>query len=431
MRCIVCDSDKWKNVDHWRGTPLELVKEHGAGMAQCEECGFVSYPNKYQSYEAIKAYYRTAYRPAPNVQNLCSGERKLHYHEVVLRPWIEQWKSAERPPVIGEVGSAMGMFLSWMKQQIPQAEVHGTELTTSYRRVAKHEFGIDLVEELPEKKYDMIASYHVLEHQMDADWWLAAYAKMLSEQGVIYLSTPIWFREATNFGSQGFDLDYYWHPDHINCWSQEHLELIIWKAGLEIIYKNDNIYGNTYILRKLQGEPAHKPELALPGVYAKRGEDLLRCWRHIQSNETDLAIEAYPNCPAAWINHYELNRAKLDKDKKALSEFLNSAVKACPNTADTLTLAADVNVRYEEFKNAIALFKQALKRKPNNPTLLFGLANCFRQIALKTKNEDEKMAALNESLAIMKHARATSIELANQATSWIYHDYSLIPIGGE
>ena len=193
MRCPACNGTEWKNVDQYRVKP--------EGMSACQNCFFVSYPKKYKTEEEIKEYYRKEYRQPPTAANLFSGERKLYYHEVILKPLIEEWKAQGlTKPVVGEVGSAIGMFLNWMKIKMPEAEIHGTELTTSFRRVAFHEFGIQLNEEFDfTRRYDLVVSYHVLEHQLDPDIMLARYAHTLSERGVMYLSTPVWFREATNF----------------------------------------------------------------------------------------------------------------------------------------------------------------------------------------------------------------------------------------
>ncbi len=423
MRCFVCDGTEWTNVDKYR------MKPHG--MSMCNGCGVVSYPKKYKTEEEIKAHYRTGYRPAPNAMNLFSGERKLYYHEVLLAPLLEEWKKAGVKPVIGEIGAAMGLFLSWIRHKVPGCQVSGTELTTSFRRVAFHEFGIELTEEFDfSKKYDLIASYHVLEHQTDPDIWLRRYAEALSPSGVLYLSTPIWFREATNFGQAGFDLEYYWAPDHINCWSEEHLEQVIRRAGLAILHKNDNIYGNTYILKQDdQIKPIDK--LWDVNAYENTMEKMITCWKAIEENDTALAIATYPNCPKAWVHHYELERGRFHKDSAALASFLEQAIAACPNTADTLTMAGDIYTRYEKFQEAYKLFERALRRKPNNPTILMAMSNCIRQTALREKDEKERIVLLKEALRILERVRETSVELSNQATSWMYHDQSLIPMENE
>lgn len=267
MRCFICDeTNKWKNVDNFRMKSQKLnektKKLEPVGMEICMSCGVVSFPSRYQSPEAIKEYYRNSYRAAPSSAGLFTGERKLQYHEFFLKPLFESWKEAGiTKPVIGEIGSAFGMFLNWVRGKFPEADLHGTELTKTYRRIAYHEYGLKLEEDFDtSKKYDLIVSYHVLEHQVDPDKMLKQYADCLKETGVFYLACPIWFREIANGASvPGFDLDYYWAPDHINSWSEKHLEYLIAKAGLEIVYKNDDIYGNTYILKRTTKE-AVKPE---------------------------------------------------------------------------------------------------------------------------------------------------------------------------
>jgi hypothetical protein len=86
MHCPVCRNTepKWKNVDHVR------IKK--SGMHMCEHCGFFTYPDRIKSKEEILAYYRTGYRPGPQVNNLFTGERKLQYHERFLGPLFEEWK---------------------------------------------------------------------------------------------------------------------------------------------------------------------------------------------------------------------------------------------------------------------------------------------------------------------------------------------------
>lgn len=423
MRCPVCENQEWENIDH--------LRESKQGMAMCTNCGFVSYPQKYKSEDEIREHYRKEYRPAPSVKNLYTSERKIWYHEHFLRPMIEEWKKAGVKPLIGEVGSAFGLFLSWMKEQL-ECEVHGTEWTTTFRRVAAHEFGINLAEDFDFKRsYDLIVSYHVLEHQLDPDVWLKRYADALNANGMIYLSTPVWFREAVNFGTSGFDLSYYWHPDHINAWSEQHLEEIIRKAGLKIILKDTVVYGNTYILSKSQGEEIPPAKVFDRKKYLDIVARIQKCWQLIQSNETALAIEAYPNCPAAWINHYELNRAKLHGNELEVAKFMQAAVNACPNTTDTLMLVGDIHRRCESYEKAYQFFEKAEKSKPNNPTMLMAMSDSLRQQALRIKEEPRRTDLLKRSIELQKQIRAVSMEVAPQAISWIYHDFAQIPMEGE
>ena len=133
MQCPICRSadSKWKNVDTFRAKP--------EGMAMCEHCGFISYPERYKSKAEIFEYYKKEYRAAPTINNIYTGERKIQYHGHFLGDLFNEWKKQKRKDiVVVDIGSAFGMFLNWVKHQLPNAEVLGVELTTSFVRNAWH-----------------------------------------------------------------------------------------------------------------------------------------------------------------------------------------------------------------------------------------------------------------------------------------------------
>lgn len=412
---------QWENVDQYRTKKV--------GMHMCKSCGLVQYPSKYKSKEEIKEYYRKNYRPGPQVNSLYTGERKLQYHAYFLAPLFKEWQDRGLvAPVIGEVGSAYGIFLNWMKQQFPNADIQGTELTESYRRVAYHEFGLKLGEELDKnKKYDMLATYHVLEHMLDPHKELEDYYTMLKDDGVLYLSVPIWFREANNSAMPGFDVEIHWAEDHINSWSEEHLEHMITRAGFKIHMKNDNIYGNTYILKKHLPNQAPCPEFKVD-EYKEKIKKLWALHGYLQEADTVKAIETWPNCPTAWMSHYEYNRQKFHKSPEDLKAFFKKAKESCPNSADVLLLIGDIQTRYEQYSDALATFHEAMKRKPNNDNILMGISNCYRMMAHKSKDEKEKERLLRESINVLRFLMNVSTQSLAQAISWSYQDQAQLPI---
>ena len=232
MRCINCNANEWENVDFARLKP--------SGMCMCKSCGMVSYPSKWQSYGEIKNHYRKAYRNPPTSQNLFTGQRKLSFHNVFLQDVFKKWSENNlgRPNVF-EVGAAYGLVLNWLRGMYPGGSFGGTEWTTSYKRNAKHEFKLDLVDDFDtSKKHDLIISYKVAEHQLDVDQELAKYAEHLTDNGYLYISVPTWFDSANNFGLSGFDIEYYYDVNHINVWTREIFEGILQRAGFEIIKKD-------------------------------------------------------------------------------------------------------------------------------------------------------------------------------------------------
>ena len=418
MRCPVCDGKDWKNVDELRLKP--------ENMEQCQGCGFISYPKSYKSEKEIIEYYKNDYRPAPQVANLFTGERKLQYHAANLKNLFDQWKKeGKTKPVIGEVGAAYGLLMNWIKQIFPEAEVHGTELTQTFKRVGWHEFNLNIEDELPkDTEFDLIISYHVLEHQMDPDKKLKEYADMLKDDGVFYLSCPVWFRDATNSAVGGFDIEYYYHPDHINVWSPEHLQWIIHKAGLAMTWKNDCTYGDTYLLEKT-AKSYEQPKFEKKKYY-DIAENIYKSWKFIQENKTKEAIEAYPNCPAAWINHYEHNRKKYHEDQEEFAKFIKDSTDICVNSADMLIFCADILSRYERYDDSQKLLEKAVKIKINNPSILFGIANCFRGRAKKLMDQKAKDEQLKNSISVLRFIMSTSTEMMPQAITWAYHDESLL-----
>jgi len=425
FRCPVCETvGNWKNVDQYR------IKPEGTHM--CQTCSFVSYPEKYKTEEEIKEYYRKNYRSVPDAKSVKTGERKVQYHDFFLTPLFNGWKEQgiDRP-VIGEVGSAIGMFLNFCKQKFPQADINGTELTSTYIKVAFFEYGIRLEEDFDfTKKYDLIASYHVLEHQLDPDIMLKKYADCLKDDGVFYLSAPVWFKAMHCDGVNSFDLEYYWHPDHINAWSEKHLEWIIHRAGLEVVYKNDEVYGNTYILKKGDSSMAKPQWSVADGVeFMRKAKDV---WIHLQQHESKKAIELYRNCVSAWIHHYEINRNHFHNNRAELDTFIKSMVEACPNSADALMFAGDIMSRYEKNDEAIKYLQLALKKKPNSPETIMAIAQAYRQKAFKEKDLSLRAKYVKLSLDALDFIRNTSMEMHDKAMTWMFHDYTLldVPKGG-
>ena len=88
MRCLICESNDWENVDEHR-----VIEK---GMSICKNCGFVSYPSLWKSEEDIKKYYQEDYRKPPIAGNLFSGQRKLYYHEAFLAPLFKEWREIDK-----------------------------------------------------------------------------------------------------------------------------------------------------------------------------------------------------------------------------------------------------------------------------------------------------------------------------------------------
>lgn len=438
MRCCICDStDKWENVDKYRMKPTRL--ENGdivpVGMSICNGCGFVSYPSLWKTEEEIKKFYRTKYRPMPTGNNLYSGQRKIHFHTAFLQDLFQKWENeGKTSPKILESGAAIGLVLHWIKQLVPGADVTGTELTTTYRRVAKHEFGINLTED-PDftKKYDLIISYKVAEHQLDVDKYLRRCVESLSDDGVFYIGVPTWFESASDFGKGGFDLEYYYDTSHVNVWTLNNFRQLLKKIGLEVIKEDHEMYDSSFLCKRndsLMGEPR---SYDLPEKNKDSMDKMKKANLAFIEQKYDEAINLWKNYPAAWVSMIEKYRREFFEKgwDWIVQNPLKDAINYCKSSPEILILAAELAIRSENYDSAIKYIETSLQKRPENPPSLIQLITVMREFALRASSESERIHYWKEAVKIAKHLKLVSLQHARESQDFIFQFSSQIPVEGE
>lgn len=432
MRCPICDNtDKWENVDQYR--------EKEQGMHICNGCGFVGYPLKYMSEDEAKAYYEKDYRKPPTFGNLTTGNRKLQMHAKFLDETFTKWQEDKKEnPVVCDIGAAYGMFLNWVKSNFPKAELNGTEFAQAYRRTSFHEYGIELTKDFDKtKKYDLIASFKVAEHQLDPDKRLREYVECLKEDGLMYVSVPTWFGKMTNFGLGGFDLEYYYHPDHINVWSKRLFEILLKKVGLEIVKFDGVLYDETYLCKRNDSLMSENIQYEDPNKIKEDLKNIKTAWDLYKKRDMAGAIKAFPNFFEAHQANYELSRKNPHEKKEQMpleyiiKNHLDPCKAACGESLDFLRLAVDIHMRYDDFRKAIEYIERSLSLRPNNTPFLTALSHCYRELALRSKEPKAKLDYLNESRSVWKYIRTIDVQSKGEATNWIYQLSSEIPTPNE
>ncbi len=406
------------------------------GMSLCKSCGFCSYPSLWKSDEDIKKHYRTAYRLPPNASNFFTGQRKTHFHAHFLADTFKEWTAkGKATPKVFEVGAAYGLALAWMRQAYPGCEIAGSELTTSYRRNAWHEFGIKLEEDFDKtKKHDLIMSYKVAEHQLDVDLRLREYAESLTEDGYLYISVPTWFDTACNFGLPGFDLEYYYSPDHVNSWTRSIFENILQRAGFEIIKKDYVIYDSTYLCKRNDANrdlPIFKED---PVEIENKMIRLKKAFLAIQENGGyDEAIKQWPDYPQAWTHKIEAQRKAMFEKGWAYikNEFIESMLKHCSHTVSVWNACADLAMRAKEWPDAIKYLECALKSNPENPSSLQMMMNCMREMALKALDDKEKIHYFRQARDVSRHGKMISKQHFKEFVDHEYLFNSQLPMPEE
>lgn len=427
-RCIICDGiGHWKNIDEYRFKPQN--------MAICSHCGFVSYPLQWKSEEEIKKYYRSEYRQPPTVQHLYSGQRKIHFHHNFLAPLFEEWKKEGREEiVISEIGAAFGLFLKWVKHNFPKAEVSGTELTLTYRRVAYHEYGITLTEDFDfTKQYDLITSYKVAEHQMDVDKKLIAYKECLKPNGLFYISVPTWFEVMQDHGSSTFALDNWYHPNHINTWSRKLFETLLKKVGLEIIKEDHIMYNDTYLCKRNDELMKEKRVYEDWNSILERMGNIKKAAEAMEEGRYADAMGHWPNFPIAHMKFYEANRNPFHQEGFDWIEanVIQRMVKECPQSVDSNFMAADICMRYSRWDSAIDYLGKSLDMVPLNNSALQNLAQCFRQKSIQALDLNSKYGLLIEARNMCRKLQEVSLQNIPDAITWAFHDNAHLPMPNE
>jgi len=408
----------------------------------CTSCGFVSYPEKHRKKADVIEYYRTKYRGTPpKVHNLFTGQNKLHYHEWFLQDLVKEWvEQGKKDPVICDTGAAFGLFLTWWRNvrdkdgapAFPNAQLFGTELTTTFRRVAYHEYGQLLTEDFDDsKQYDFISSYKVAEHIYDVDEELARYKAALKPGGRLYISVPVWFHRMHNFGAQGWDIEYYYHPDHCNVWSTGHFERLLAESGFKVLKRDYDVYDATYLCEVGEDTPA-TPALAPQQVKAAL-EAIKRAHDHAQHREFDAAITVWPNFAVGRRAAYEYRRAEYHK--KGYAAIREAVIKPWleldPLGYDGLAFAADVALRYKQFDEAEHYCKTALNGRPIHEVFLTQLGNIYRTKAHAAATEHERQQAIVNARECARLQKKHCLAGFQNAVTWIYNDCAQLPIPGE
>jgi|GEM_PF-7118874 len=427
VKCPICEMNgAWKNVDQYRQKPSE--------MHLCLSCGFITYPDVLLNKKGLEDYYREEYRDTPSFANLCTGERKLHFHAAFLgKPGglFEQWsKQGIEAPVVCEIGSAFGMFLNWFRGVFPKAELYGTELTKSYVRNAWHLYKLQLSDRIDtSKRYDLIATYKVAEHMPEFDLELEKYAACLKPEGRLYISVPIWFEMLNNFGATGFSLEYYFHKNHINVWSRKLFETLLAKHGFEIVQDDHAIYDSTYLCRLNPELKSKAPQYENPAEIEKKLHAIAFAAAAFEQGHFDKAIEFYPNFPDAWAGYYENARAKHHRQgfDWIHANIVEKALAACPTSANARLLAADLCMRYSQWEKALQYLDQGLGMKPQDPALLMNIATCLRELARTAKEPEARAKLFHEAMNITKMISLTSQQMKGEAITQMMDYAARVP----
>jgi 2-polyprenyl-3-methyl-5-hydroxy-6-metoxy-1,4-benzoquinol methylase len=232
--CPLCSSGKiflhLKCADHLlSGEKFELFK--------CSSCGFI-FTREHPDENNIGRYYESA-----DYISHDDGAAGLVYRVYILvrkrmlkkkRRIVEQACHITKGKIL-DVGCGTGYFAHTMKQA--GWDVTGIEPGKKAREYSSQKFGIDVIEpgqisQLPEKGFDCITLWHVLEHFQDPFRYAGDIKRLLKPGGVCLAALPnssssdaLFYRE--NWAA--FDV-----PRHLWHFTSDTFRMFIEKEGFKI-----------------------------------------------------------------------------------------------------------------------------------------------------------------------------------------------------
>lgn len=252
--CNLCGSSEY--VVLYSNLPDRLLqrREVTSTLVRCRRCGLI-YQNPRPSLQEIGQHY-------PSEYNAYHYHQELHQQNV-LRRLAAEYGIAKRRRYITrykqtgtllDVGCGTGLFLRSMIQQ-GSWEVWGIEPNAQAAEVTQ-QMGIHVITakleeaELPERYFDVVTMWDVIEHLHNPSGALRKMASILKPEGILVIRTPnfdSW--EARLFGMHWSGLE---PPRHLFIFTPYTLAAMLAQAGFSILHQDCRSGGYMVFVRSVQ-----------------------------------------------------------------------------------------------------------------------------------------------------------------------------------
>ncbi len=203
MYCPICQ----KNGSHIVAWATDhLVSKNKFPLDQCPHCGFLRTGNKPSKDELGQYYQSEAYTPHNSYKKTALNRiytiiRQFMFYK--KHKLIKKNTLPNKSLRVLDIGCATGEFANYMKNK--GCSVYGIEQSKEGRKYALEHFKIKscaFLEELPpnEKEFNVITSWHVLEHIPNLEEHLKQIFSSLTKEGQLFLALP---------NPRSFDAEYY------------------------------------------------------------------------------------------------------------------------------------------------------------------------------------------------------------------------------
>lgn len=148
-----------------------------------------------------------------------------------------------------EIGTGAGQFMLEVKQKSSwsiEGIEPGTESYQWCKSLGLSVTHVGIEEYRPTQKFNLITSFHVLEHVISPQKFLSSCSAMMEEGGVLYLEVP-------NFNSPGFAYNQFLQFPHLYNFTLHTLTNYLQDASFQLIYVEEAVSNLTVIAKKISG----------------------------------------------------------------------------------------------------------------------------------------------------------------------------------
>lgn len=238
----------------------------------CTHCGFIFVLPRIQAADMATLYKQGGFskqyrgKAVPSDDHLRAREPAAHRRSNLVRRLGLQSGS------MLEIGCGSGNFLNVMRQK--GWRCIGLEPDSQYSDYARKTFGVTIENSFFEQfatdqQFDLICSFHVIEHVPDVNEFLNKIHALLHETGVVFLEYP----SIDNVYTHNIET-FFWDV-HINTFTNKTMRLFMQKHGFDIIEQRRTKQFCYVIARKA----SVKPQVVFDGADIDRIRSIIKTYR--------------------------------------------------------------------------------------------------------------------------------------------------------
>ena len=245
--CPVCSSNNIKKISRVKKETGYFKKKIFVTLRICQNCSFV-----FQSPRILKSYLDRYYKKSNNasgktffLENKRNYKYGLNYRRFDFLKANTNYVNKKKISII-EIGSSSNVFLNLFNDK--RFDLNAVEPSKQKKIKTIKQYN-EVFEKIKfKKRFDIIASFHTLEHIYDINIFLQKISEIITPNGVLFIEVP-------NGLKMGFlTIEDYYPFEHMSYFNAENLKIILrkYKFGSFVIDNKDNT--NLRILAKFNNE---------------------------------------------------------------------------------------------------------------------------------------------------------------------------------